>query len=68
MLTAAPGPRLHSVACPASVRNGWTATSACMLDSLVQEIESLKDNNEAWSLDVQDKWRYVVIAGGLPRA
>lgn len=39
-----------------------------MLDSLVQEIESLKDNNEAWSLDVQDKWRYVVIAGGLPRA
>jgi hypothetical protein len=29
----------------------------------MQEIESLKDNNEDWSLDVQDKWRYVVIAG-----
>jgi hypothetical protein len=31
-------------------------------NTVLPEIESLKDNNEDWSLDVQDKWRYVVIA------
>ncbi|KAI7842724.1 hypothetical protein COHA_003654 [Chlorella ohadii] len=31
-------------------------------NTVLPVIESLKDNNEAWSLDVQNKWRYVVIA------
>jgi len=42
----------------------WRVTAFQKWPSVMQEIESLKDNNEAWSLDVQNKWRYVVIAGG----
>lgn len=33
-------------------------------DTVLPAIQRLRDNNEGWSVDVQEKWRYVVFAGG----